>query len=120
MLRSEDYGFAKGEENTGAISEQMGSEAMPEISGNRELSDAEIQERFENMLLREEAAISPAQDQNYRNYIVRYSQNIYGSTDYESDRTFQIINERFGIIYTPAEQTSPEFNSYTYSSVRKC
>ena len=28
MLRSEDYGFAKGEENTGAISEQMGSEAM--------------------------------------------------------------------------------------------
>ena len=47
MLRSEDYGFAKGEENTGAISEQMGSEAMPEISGNRELSDAEIQERSE-------------------------------------------------------------------------
>ena len=48
-----------------------------------------------------EDVISPAQDQNYRNYIVRYSQNIYGSTDYESDRTFQIINERFGIIYTP-------------------
>ena len=72
------------------------------------------------MPLREESVISPAQDQNYRNYIVRYSQNIYGSTDYESDRTFQIINERFGIIYTPAEQTSPEFNSYTYSSVPKC
>ena len=121
MLRSEDYGFAKGEENTGAISEQMGSEAMPEISGNRELSDAEIQERSENMPLREESAISPAQDQNYRNYIVRYSQNIYGSTDYESDRTFQIINERFGIIYTPAERAqATEFNSYTYSSVPKC
>ena len=120
MLRSEDYGFAKGEENTGVMSEQMEPEAMPEISGNRELSDAEIQERSENIPLREESAISPAQDQNYRNYIVRYSQNIYGSTDYESDRTFQIINERFGIIYTPAEQTSPEFNSYTYSSVPKC
>ena len=39
MLRSEDYGFAKGEENTGAISEQMGSEAMPEISG-MELGEA--------------------------------------------------------------------------------
>ena len=76
MLRSEDYGFAKREENTGVMSEQMGPEAMPEISGNRELSDAEIQERSENIPLQEESAISPAQDQNYRNYIVRYSQNI--------------------------------------------
>ena len=121
MLRSEDYGFAKGEENTGVMSEQARPETMPEISRNRKLSDAEIQQRSENMTLQEESAISTAQDQNYRNYIVRYSQNIYGSADYESDRTFQIINERFGIIYTPAERAqATEFNSYTYSSVPKC
>ena len=33
---------------------------------------------------------------------------------------FRSSTSGFGIIYTPAEQTSPEFNSYTYSSVPKC
>lgn len=67
------------------------------------------------------AGTVPAQNEEYRNFIVRYSQNVHGSMDYESDRTFQIINERFGIIYTPARQVPElEFTSYTYSSIPKC
>lgn len=63
----------------------------------------------------------PAQNEQYRNFIVRYSQNVRGPVDYESDRTFQIINERFGIIYVPVQQVPElEFTSYTYSSIPKC
>lgn len=43
----------------------------------------------------------PAQNENYENFIVRYCQHMYGQSEYQSDETFQIINEMFGILYTP-------------------
>ena len=69
----------------------------------------------------QEDIIVPAQDQQYQNFIVRYNQNLHGDFDYESDDTFQIVNDLFGILYVP-EQDVPalEFNSYSYSSIPKC
>lgn len=65
--------------------------------------------------------VIPAQSEEYRNYIVRYNQNIYGPIVYQSDITFQIINDLYGIIYIPAEQ-QPEIqiNSFSYHSIPKC
>ena len=63
----------------------------------------------------------PAQSEEYRNYIVRYNQNIYGPIVYQSDITFQIINDLYGIIYIPAEQQSEiQINSSSYHSIPKC
>ena len=63
----------------------------------------------------------PAQNENYENFIVRYCQHMHGQSEYQSDETFQIINEMFGILYTPeAEVPELEFNSYSYSSIPKC
>ena len=69
----------------------------------------------------QEDIIVPAQDQQYQNFIVRYNQNLHGDFDYQSDDTFQIVNDLFGILYVP-EQDVPalEFNSYSYSSIPKC
>ena len=72
------------------------------------------------MQIVEENAV-PAQSQQYQDFIVRYNQNLHGDFDYQSDKTFQIINDMFGILYI-REQDVPElgFNSYSYSSVPKC
>lgn len=43
----------------------------------------------------------PAQNQQYENFIIRYKQNTHGGFDYESDETFQIVNDLFGILYVP-------------------
>ena len=65
--------------------------------------------------------VIPAQSEEYRNYIVRYNQNIYGPIVYQSDITFQIINDLYGIIYIPAEQQSEiQINSSSYHSIPKC
>lgn len=63
----------------------------------------------------------PAQNENYRNYIVKYNQNVYGPVAYQSDITFQIINDLYGVIYISAEQ-QPDImvNSYSYASIPKC
>ena len=45
-----------------------------------------------------------AQNENYRNYIVKYNQYVYGPVAYQSDITFQIINDLYGVIYISAEQ----------------
>lgn len=65
--------------------------------------------------------VIPAQDEQYQNFIVRYNQNVKDPVHYESDRTFQIINELFGIIYVPGSQIpDPLISSYSYFSVPKC
>ena len=100
MLRSEDY-EANFKEESGVPKEELRAQQQEQENGEKEPV--------------------PAQNEQYRNFIVRYNQNINGLIDYESDRTFQIINERFGIIYAPAQQVSElEFTSYTYSSIPKC
>ena len=70
---------------------------------------------------RQEADIVPAQNEQYENFIVRYKQNINGLSEYQSDQTFQIINETFGILYVPEWQVQElEFSSFSYSSIPKC
>ena len=69
----------------------------------------------------QEDVVVPAQSQQYQNFIVRYNQNLHGDFDYQSDDTFQIVNDLFGILYV-SEQDVPdlEINSYSYSSIPKC
>lgn len=63
----------------------------------------------------------PAQDENYQSFIVRYNQNVEGTVQYESDRTFQIIDDIFGVTYVPASQVpEPLISSFSYFSVPKC
>ena len=54
----------------------------------------------------------PAQNQQYENFIIRYKQNTQGGFDYESDETFQIVNDLFGILYVPMKEV-PELE-FTY------
>lgn len=65
--------------------------------------------------------VAPAQNESYQNFIIRYNRNVDGSVSYESDSSFQIINELFGVIYIPASQV-PEsvISSYSYFSIPKC
>ena len=60
----------------------------------------------------QEGIIVPAQDQQYQNFIVRYNQNLHGDFDYQSDDTFQIVNDLFGILYVP-EQDVPALGFYS-------
>ncbi len=107
MLRKEDF-------------EEMDQERLyggqiKEKSAGCSLPDSSV------VMQQEETEPVPAQNEQYQNFIVRYNQNIYGELEYESDKTFQIINDRFGILYVPAGQvTKLEFTSYTYSSIPKC
>lgn len=69
----------------------------------------------------DEDQILPAQDENFRNYIVRYNQSVNGTARHESNRYFQIIDELFGVIYVPPSQIpEPLISSYSYFSVPKC
>lgn len=103
MLRKEDY-------------ESSNAAEVPDMETMRNAV-----EKTETSVRQDEEEPVPAQNEQYRNFIVRYSRNIHGAVDYESDKTFQIINERFGILYTPAYQVPElEFTSYTYSAIPKC
>ena len=63
----------------------------------------------------------PAQNQQYENFIIRYKQNTQGGFDYESDETFQIVNDLFGILYVPMKEVPElELSSYSYSSIPRC
>ena len=63
----------------------------------------------------------PAQNQQYENFIIRYKQNTQGGFDYESDETFQIVNDLFGILYIPMKEVPElELSSYSYSSIPRC
>ena len=63
----------------------------------------------------------PAQNQQYENFIIRYKQNTQGGFDYESDETFQIVNDLFGILYVPMQEVPElELSSYSYSSIPRC
>ncbi|MDO4338589.1 MAG: S8 family peptidase [Eubacteriales bacterium] len=65
--------------------------------------------------------LTPAQNEQYLSFIVKYSQNIPGSIEDTSDGTLQIINDIFAIVYFPLEQFSMlQINSYTYNAIPKC
>ena len=65
--------------------------------------------------------VVPAQSEFYKNFIIRYNQNILGPIDYISDGALQIINDHYGVLYVPEAQVPElEINSYTYNSIPNC
>ena len=63
----------------------------------------------------------PAQNENFKNFIVRYNQNVHGPVDYVSGGTFQIIDDLFAVLYVPSEtQPDMEITSFSYNSIPKC
>lgn len=69
----------------------------------------------------EEKVLLPAQNQDYRNFIVKYNQNLSGTQEYESNGLFQIINEYFAVLYVPKENAPAlEVNGYSYPSIPNC
>lgn len=114
MLKKEDYepGLWTEEKNLTVeetrlpFSEELES-VIPQLEENKKMSV--------------ETKMVPAQNESYQNFIVRYNRNVDGNVSYESDRSFQIINELFGVLYIPASQV-PEsvINSYSYFSIPKC
>lgn len=76
---------------------------------------------------------TPAQSQQYENFIIRYRQTINGIPEFDSnvvagERTegtseteFQVINDLFGVLYVPVRNVPElELNSYSYSSIPRC
>lgn len=65
--------------------------------------------------------VVPAQNEAYKNFIIKYNQNVHGPIEYVSDGTFQIINDTHAVLYVPSSEVSfPEINSYNYTSIPKC
>lgn len=63
----------------------------------------------------------PAQNENFKNFIVRYNQNVHGPVDYVSGGNFQIIDDLFAVLYVPSEtQPDMEITSFSYNSIPKC
>lgn len=74
----------------------------------------------ETGMLGEAGRMSYAQNEDFRDFIVKYSQNVHGMVEYVSDRNFQIINDDYAVLYVPKEQTPIEINSYSYYSIPHC
>ena len=114
MLKKEDYEPGLWTEEKNLTVEETRLPFTEELAGV-------IPHPEENREIPDGIQVVPAQNESYQNFIIRYSRNVDGAVNYESDRSFQIINELFGVIYIPASQV-PEsvINSYSYSSVPKC
>ena len=114
MLKKEDYEPGLWTEEKNLTVEETRLPFTEELAGV-------IPQPEENREIPDGIQVVPAQNESYQNFIIRYSRNVDGAVNYESDRSFQIINELFGVIYIPASQV-PEsvINSYSYSSVPKC
>lgn len=89
--------------------------------GKGDYEDNSILQMQQNGADRPEIELVPAQNEEYMNFIIRYSKNIHGPVDYSSDGTFQIINDTYAVLYFPVEEIGAlEINSYSYSSIPKC
>lgn len=53
------------------------------------------------------ADLLPAMDENYADYIIKYSEYVYGELAYLEGRNFQIINENYAVLYSPLEISEP-------------
>lgn len=114
MLKKEDYEPGLWTEEKNLTVEETRLPFSEELEGV-------IPQFEEKKKMSVETKMVPAQNESYQNFIVRYNRNVDGNVSYESDRSFQIINELFGVLYIPASQV-PEsvINSYSYFSIPKC
>ena len=95
MLKKEDYEPGLWTEEKNLTVEETGLPFTEELAGV-------IPQPEENREIPDGMKVVPAQNESYQNFIIRYSRNVDGTVNYESDRSFQIINELFGVIYIPA------------------
>ena len=99
MLKKEDYEPGLWTEEKNLTVEETRLPFTEELAGV-------IPQPEENREIPDGLQVVPAQNESYQNFIIRYSRNVDGAVNYESDRSFQIINELFGVIYIPASQVA--------------
>ena len=64
---------------------------------------------------------NPAQSEHFGDFIVKYMQNVENTMELFPGSTFQAINEIFGILYVPLENTGElEITGTSYNSIPKC
>ena len=64
---------------------------------------------------------NPAQSEHFGDFIVKYMQNVENTMELFPGTTFQAINEIFGILYVPLENTGElEITGTSYNSIPKC
>lgn len=75
----------------------------------------------DSLSIQQENPTVPAQDENYKSFLVRYNKQFFGPIDLEFDGTFLVINEIYGVIYVPSSVVpTVELTSYSYNSIPKC
>ncbi len=63
----------------------------------------------------------PAQSEHFGDFIVKYMQNVENTMELFPGTTFQAVNEIFGILYVPLENTGElEITGTSYNSIPKC
>ena len=64
---------------------------------------------------------NPAQSEHFGDFIVKYMQNVENTMELFPGTTFQAVNEIFGILYVPLENTGElEITGTSYNSIPKC
>ena len=64
---------------------------------------------------------NPAQSEHFGDFIVKYMQNVENTMELFPGTTFQTVNEIFGILYVPLENTGElEITGTSYNSIPKC
>ena len=63
---------------------------------------------------------NPAQSEHFGDFIVKYMQNVENTMELFPGTTFQAVNEIFGILYVPLENTGELETGTSYNSIPKC
>ena len=64
---------------------------------------------------------NPAQSEHFGDFIVKYMQKVENTMELFPGTTFQTVNEIFGILYVPLENTGElEITGTSYNSIPKC
>ena len=64
---------------------------------------------------------NPAQSEHFGDFIVKYMQNVENTMELFPGTIFQTVNEIFGILYVPLENTGElEITGTSYNSIPKC
>ena len=64
---------------------------------------------------------TPAQNEQYQNYIVKYNPAIHGPIEGNFDGAIQVVDNLYAILYIPEEDTGgPEIDGYSYNTIPKC
>lgn len=64
---------------------------------------------------------NPAQSEHFGDFIVKYMQKVENTMELFPGTTFQAVNEIFGILYVPLENTGElEITGTSYNSIPKC